>query len=206
MFKRHWHRRDNGDDAMWSFEKFCNFVSATAWRWKQGHAIPDQKSWDLILDVLAGSMTWTSPYFTWNATIMFYYYYSRRKPVGPQARREEWTGYTGVLQGIIAEIPTRRREWLQRTLSLDIHHFFPTFIKDENHCRRMVAIARRLAIQNGCNIALPSRKATPETPPPETWNSRAWVAALFGFAPTRSSLEDEESRADGGFRNESSVI
>jgi hypothetical protein len=65
---------------------------------------------------------------------MFYYYYFRRKPVGHHERREGRTGYTGVLQEMIEEVPTMGREWLQRKLSLDIH-LFPTFFKDELWCK-----------------------------------------------------------------------
>jgi hypothetical protein len=84
---QHWRSPRKVEDAIWTFERFCGFVSATAWRWRQGHGIPDQRAWDLIIDVLAGSITWQCPLWTWDAAIMFYYYYSRRKLVSPQERR-----------------------------------------------------------------------------------------------------------------------
>ena len=54
---------------LWSFERFSGFLVATAWRWKQGHAIPDQEAWDLIERVLDGSGHWSKD-FTWDAAIM----------------------------------------------------------------------------------------------------------------------------------------
>lgn len=129
-FFKDWYWPSYVDDTIRSFERLCRFVSATTWRWSQDPGIPDQRSWDLLLDVLADSLCplWTTEYyFTWDLAIMFYYYYSRRKPVNPQARREGWAGYTGVLQEIIDEDPTRGRERLRRKISLDIH-LFKTFI------------------------------------------------------------------------------
>ena len=57
-------------DALWRFERFSGFLAATAWRWKQGHAIPDQEAWDLIESVLGESGDWSNGYFTWDAAIM----------------------------------------------------------------------------------------------------------------------------------------
>jgi hypothetical protein len=160
---QHWRSPRKVEDAIWTFERFCGFVSATAWRWRQGHGIPDQRAWDLIIDVLAGSITWQCPLWTWDAAIMFYYYYSRRKLVSPQERREGWTGYTGVLQEMIAEVSTRGRERLQRKLSLDVH-LFPSIIKDKKRCKQMTAMALDLAGQHGCKIELPSQEPAPGTP------------------------------------------
>jgi hypothetical protein len=117
---------------------------------------------------------------------------------------------------MIAEVSTRGRERLQRKLSLDVH-LFPSIIKDKKRCKQMTAMALDLAGQHGCKIELPSqepapgtprsekatpKKAAPETPASETWNWRAWFGSLFGFAPTRIRLEDEESRAEGELRKE----
>jgi hypothetical protein len=54
LFK-HLHSPRKVENAIWAFERFCGFVSATASRWRQGHCIPDQRAWDLIIDVLAGA-------------------------------------------------------------------------------------------------------------------------------------------------------
>lgn len=37
---------------LWSFEMFSSFLTATAWRWKQGQAIPDVEAWERIADVM----------------------------------------------------------------------------------------------------------------------------------------------------------
>ena len=58
-------------DALWSFERFANFVTATAWRWRQGHAIPGPEAWGLIVRVLVGEGIWSKGSFTWDAATMF---------------------------------------------------------------------------------------------------------------------------------------
>ncbi len=188
-----WYLPDEVVNAMWSFERFCGFASATAWRWRQGQSVPDQRAWDLILDVLQGCTAWPNIYYTWDAAVMFYYYYSRRKPVSPQARREGWTGYTGVLQEMIAEVPTRGRDRLQRKPSLD-HHIISIFIKDKTLSNQMMDMVLDLATEHGLEV-VPPTKAAPETPAPDTSSRRGWIASLFGFVPSRIKLEDEEKGA-----------
>jgi hypothetical protein len=45
---------------LWSFERASGLLAATAWRWRQGCAIPDQDAWDLIARVLGDWELWPS--------------------------------------------------------------------------------------------------------------------------------------------------
>ncbi|KAK3901586.1 hypothetical protein C8A05DRAFT_34744, partial [Staphylotrichum tortipilum] len=51
--------------------------------------------------------------------ILYQYHANREPPVGPEARVQGWTGYTGALEGMIAEVSTRGTDRLQRKLSMD---------------------------------------------------------------------------------------
>lgn len=171
---RYWYTEDEVEDAMWSFERFSGFVLAAASRWREGRGVPDQLAWDLILHVLARAEGAEDRYFTWDDAIMFYYYYSRRKPVSPEAWREGWTGYTGVLQEMVAEAPTLGVERLQRKLSFDIHVAIPTFIWHDPRLReQMLATAWDLAARHGCKIAPSPPKAVA---PGTSW--RGWAGTL----------------------------
>jgi hypothetical protein len=181
-------------DALWAFERFSSFLTASAWRWRQGHAIPDQEAWDLIVRVLEGGGTWSKGYFTWDASIMLYYYYSRRKPVSAEARRQGWTGYAGVLQEMVAEVPTRGVDRLERKLSLDVHYLIPTVVKDRTKREQMIYIARDVAKWCGCALGLPGAAPITSHFGASTW--REWFDSLFGFTSGRIRLEDEENRGE----------
>jgi hypothetical protein len=156
-------------DAVWSFERFSSFLTATAWRWRQGYAIPGPEAWGLIVQVLEGKGTWSRGYFTWDVAVMLYHYYSRRKPVNAEARRHGWTGYTGVLPEMLAEVPTRGTDRLQRKLSVDVHYFIPTHVRNQKMREEMIDIARDLARSCGCELELPRTAPIPgphPAPPP----------------------------------------
>ncbi|KAK4157778.1 hypothetical protein C8A00DRAFT_29316 [Chaetomidium leptoderma] len=121
---------------------------------------------------------------------MLYYYYSRRKPVSAEARRQGWTGYTGILQEMMAEVPNRGTDRLQRKLSLDVNYFIPEFVGNWERRARMASIARDLASRYGFQLTLPG------PPPPDTLSWREWFDSLFSFVQARQRLEDEESRGE----------
>jgi hypothetical protein len=194
-------------DVMWSFERFSGFLTATAWRWRQGYAIPDPEAWELIVRVLEGNGAWSKGYFTWDVAVMLYHYHSRRKPVNAEARRHGWTGYTGILPEMLAEVHTRGTDRLQRKLSVDVHHFIPTHVKDREMRDEMIDIARDLASSCGCELGLPSTAPVPAplpTPvpppvpsPPDTSTWRAWFDGVLSFSSRGIRLEDEEKLIQG---------
>lgn len=178
-------------DAVWCFERFSGFLTATAWRWRQGHALPDERAWDLIVNVLERGGLWKHGYHVWDAATMLYYYYSRRRPVSAEARRQGRTGYTGALQEMIAEVPTRGTDRLQRKLSLDVNWFIPEFVGSWDRRARMTSVARDLASRYGFQLTLPA-SPPPNSPPPYTLSWRRWFDSLFSLAQARQRPDDEE--------------
>lgn len=178
-------------DAIWSFERFAGFLTATAWCWKQGHAIPDERAWEIIVDVLEGGGLWMNEYHVWDAATILYHYYPRRKPVSAEAQREGSTGYTGILQEMIAEVPSRGTDRLQCKLSLDVSLFMPEFVGNWDRRARMTSIAQDLASRYGFQLTVPG------PPPPDTLSWREWFDSLFSFSQGRQGLKrrrDAEGR------------
>ncbi len=168
---------------LWSFEMFSSFLTATAWRWKQGQAIPDVEAWERIADVMLSGTPFDCCARIWDAATMFYYYHSRRTPVDAESRRQGWTGYMGVLQEMVAEVPTRGPDRLERKLSLDVHFLIPHFVKDQRRREQMTSIAQDLASRHGCRLARPD---------PPIWSKL--LGWMFGSARSRRRPQDEENR------------
>ncbi len=194
---------------LWPFERVSGLLAATAWRWRQGHAIPDQDAWDFIVKALGGGGPWPADEFwAWDAATMFYYYHSRRKPVSIEARRQGWTGYTGVLREMVAEVPIRGNDRLERKLSLDFHYLIPELIRDKKQRLQLLRMARNLASLYGCDIALETvvptpRQATPSPAAPPLATSlpglSIWewgFSALFGSVLPRVRPSDKDSRGE----------
>ncbi len=167
---------------MWSdFETFSSFLTATAQRWRQGHTIPDWKTWDQIS---CGMASWDGVGFDmpfWDIATMMYYYHSHRKPVDAHDRKKGWIGYTGVLYEMIAEVPARGTDRLERKLSLDVHLLIPQFIKDQERRAQMISMAQDLASQHGCQLS----------PPKQSLWQRCFNF-LARLAPCQQRLGDEE--------------
>ncbi|KAK4139302.1 uncharacterized protein C8A04DRAFT_15972, partial [Dichotomopilus funicola] len=108
------------------FEEFARFLVATASRWNEGH-ISGLGSWEKIA---RNMMFWTRTLDVSDAATLIYYYHTRRQPVDSEDAKQGWTGYTGVLQEMIDEIPARGTDRLARKLSLDINVLIPKFVSD----------------------------------------------------------------------------
>ncbi len=78
---------------------------------------------------------------------MSYYYHSHHTPVVAEQHKQGWTGYTGVLQEMVAEVPTRGKDRLERKLSLDAHLLIARFVRERNTRRQMMLIAQDLAVR-----------------------------------------------------------
>jgi hypothetical protein len=132
--------------------------------------------------------------------IMLYYYDTHRKPPNPVDYDNGMTGYFGVLQELISEVPFRGTGRLQRKLSVDINELIPTTVKDPNKRRRMISIVRKITAQY--NIPLYGTISNINKPPFERmykdgFRRRNWEAtfkAFFSFLPyANSKTQDEES-------------
>ena len=200
-----WHLSDRYFlDVAWpNFETFSSFLTATAWHWRQGQAVPARKAWDQIARIVE---SWHLIGFdvlpVWDIAIMLYYYYSHRNPVDAEDHEQGWTGYTGVLQEMIAEVPTRGIDRLERKLSLDVHFLIPQFVKNRERRTQMMSISQDLASQHGCRVAFPKMPKVPEIPEmserpeiPEMPKTPVWRRcsnSLTGLVLSRQRLDDEE--------------
>ena len=131
---------------------------------------------------------------------MLYYYDTHRKPPSPVDYDNGMTGYFGVLQELISEVPFRGTCRLQRKLSVDINELIPKTVKDPNKRQRMISIVKNMAIQY--NIPLYGTINNISKPPfermyKEGFRRRNWGAtfkAFFSFLPcSNSKTQDEES-------------
>ncbi|KAH6634648.1 hypothetical protein B0J18DRAFT_453354 [Chaetomium sp. MPI-SDFR-AT-0129] len=144
---------------------------ARLWRWQQG--VPDDRSWALIARLVGD---WVDDdglrLPVWDVATMIYYYQVHRSVDARGEHLDEacagFTGYTGVLQEMIDEVPTRGKDRLERKLFLDAHLLIPEFIRDRQLQQEMLLKAQHLAVQYGCQLAPPETRKPPEPPqPPE---------------------------------------
>jgi hypothetical protein len=75
--------------------------------------------------------------------IMLYYYDTRRRPLEPVVYKTVRTGYIGVLQELIFEVPLRGSNRLQCKLSLHVNELLPKVVRDPKQRKRMLSIAER---------------------------------------------------------------
>lgn len=133
--------------------------------------------------------------------LMLYYYNTHRKPVSAIEYESGKTGYFGVLQELISEIPLRGSNRLQRKLSVDVNELIPKVVQNPDTRRRMISIARSIASQH----KLPLEASTIKIPKPafemrywEGYPWRDWRALLKAFFTSlpffKSKKQDEEQK------------
>ncbi|KAK3290773.1 uncharacterized protein B0H64DRAFT_56144 [Chaetomium fimeti] len=136
-----WFRRVFLDIPWTQFEHFSRFLTAVACRWNEGH-LPDPAAWEYIARKMG--MFYLRGLEVWDVATLIYYYYTRREPVDSESAKRGWTGYTGVLQEMVNEVPKRGTDRLARKLSLDINLLIPKFVSDREKRELMLCKARRL--------------------------------------------------------------
>lgn len=83
--------------------------------------------------------------------IMAYWLYTRRRKISPSEYKVGLTGYTGVLQEMVAEIPEKGVDRLRRKLSVDVNELIPHFASDYLK-EPLIGAARELAAQHGLSL------------------------------------------------------
>lgn len=81
---------------------------------------------------------------------------------------------------MIAEVPTRGADRLQRKLSLDAHILIPRFVRDRELRKQMLLAAQDIAAQHDCHLA------PPKMPEPSIWQR------LFGRDSSQQGPGDGE--------------
>jgi len=167
-----WLMPENWFRLAWSELETCSgFLVALASRWRQQQALPGSKEWDHIsfAAVFWSGILFCDDVSVWDVTTMLYYYQTHREPVAAEDYKQGWTGYTGVLQEMIAEVSIREKDRLERKLSLDAHLLIPTFVRDWKLRTQMILIVQNLAARHGCQLALPKM---PKPPVWQRWFNR----------------------------------
>jgi hypothetical protein len=89
--------------------------------------------------------------------IMLHYYDTHRRPLEPTSYNKGATGYFGVLQELISEVPLRGTNRLQRKLSVDVNELIPRVVKDPWQRKRMIYIAEDIAAQYNLCLYRPAQ-------------------------------------------------
>lgn len=83
--------------------------------------------------------------------IMAYWLYTRRREISPSEYKVGLTGYTGVLQEMVSEIPEKGVGRLRRKLSVDVNALIPRFASGYLK-ELLIGAARDLAAQHGLSL------------------------------------------------------
>jgi len=166
------------------FEDFAGLLTASARQWRRGEAVPAGEDWELLGSVLwyLSNVMWGLT--VWDVAVLFYLYYTHRTAAAEVDWAKGWTGYTGVLQEMIAKVATRGTDRLERKLSLDVHYLIPECVQGWERQAELMVMAMDVARRYGCRVVPPKM---PEAP--AWWK---WYDALAGLIPFRQSLPDEE--------------
>ncbi|KAK7710287.1 hypothetical protein SLS64_005872 [Diaporthe eres] len=88
-------------------------------------------------------------------SLMFYYFWTHRRDITKDEYNKGLTGYGGVLDEIISEIPTMGTDRLTRKLSVDVNKLIPRYVKDKESRTQMIAMAKRMAVEYGVILRAP---------------------------------------------------
>ena len=176
-----WYMRDLSE-----FQRFSRYLTGFALSWSKGTALPGTWGWVHIARVAGGWARAMDGVPVWDIATTIYYYNTRINPSSETGDHEQgWAQYTGVLQEMIAEIPTRGAARLERKLSLDVHLLIPKCVRNRERQAQMMSAARDLAAQHGCQLA-------PFTiPTAPAW--RRWLGSFTVRLPSRKSIKGGEN-------------
>jgi hypothetical protein len=179
-----WFRsRERFLDIVWTqFEDFSRFLTAVACRWNEGH-LPDLAAWECIARKMDAFDI--DRLEVWDAATLIYYYYTRREPVDSESAKIGWTGYTGVLQEMINEVPKRGTDRLARKLSLDINLLIPKFVSNREKRELMLYKARRLVQEYHLSVSDPRAE-------PEAKRGDGWLEAIANFFSSNTVAKKEK--------------
>jgi hypothetical protein len=131
--------------------------------------------------------------------IMLYYYDTHRRPLEPTSYKKGVTGYFGVLQELISEVPLRGTNRLQRKLSVDVNELIPKVVKDPWQRKRMIYIAEDIAAQYNLCLYRPAQGISKPTfekkyrdgflIPKTNWAKRVKNTCKLWAVKTRDSMK-----------------
>ncbi|KAG6354574.1 hypothetical protein INS49_004592 [Diaporthe citri] len=90
-----------------------------------------------------------------DVSLMFYLFWTHRGDIDKDKYNKGLTGYDGVLDEMISEIPTMGTDRLTRKLSVDVNKLIPRYVKDKESRAEMIAVAKRIAVEYGVVLRAP---------------------------------------------------
>ncbi|KAJ4390776.1 hypothetical protein N0V93_004374 [Gnomoniopsis smithogilvyi] len=88
-------------------------------------------------------------------SLMIYWFYTRRREISIAEYTENLTGYTGVVQEMIEQVPQKGPGRLKRKLLADIHFLIPVYVRGRDRQTKVVKAAEDLATRFGISTAQP---------------------------------------------------
>ena len=138
------------------FNNFCQALVECAQSCKQASSTVCQ--FDTLAKRLMDLTSFLHPRIEFSdLAIMLYYYNTHRRPLEPTSYNEGMTGYFGVLQELISEVPLRGANRLQRKLSVDVNELIPKVVRDPWQRERMISIAEDIAEQYNLCLYRPAQ-------------------------------------------------
>lgn len=90
-----------------------------------------------------------------DVSLMFYFFWTRRRKISKDEYIRGLTGYNGILDEMISEIPTVGTDRLTRKLSVDVNKLIPRYVQDEESRTEMFAMAKRTAAEHRVFLRAP---------------------------------------------------
>ncbi|KAK0640709.1 hypothetical protein B0T16DRAFT_460866 [Cercophora newfieldiana] len=136
-----------------ALNEMCAYLTEFAERCRAGQ-LPPLKEWEALNSALLPDCgTELAP----EAALALYYYHTNRRDIPEAEPKRGLIGYTGIIQELVDEIPTRGPDRLQRKLSVDVHVLIPKCCSIL--CReKLTAAAEALAAEHGLLIHAPTVK------------------------------------------------
>lgn len=108
---------------------------------------PTQDACEMVLRTVEG-FRWHGVPWCSDMALMCHWFCTRRRRLTEVEARQGLTGYMGVLQEMVDDVPHKGKARLIRKLSVDVNLMIPTFIVDPAEQAVMVREATRLALEH----------------------------------------------------------
>lgn len=135
-------------EAMRYFYAHCLAIVDLAVLCRRGRypRFPTQDACEMVLRTVE-EFRWNGVPWCSDMALMCHWFCTRRRRLAETEAREGLTGYTGVLQEMVDDVPHKGKTRLIRKLSVDVNLMIPTFVVDPEEQAVMVREATRLALQ-----------------------------------------------------------
>lgn len=126
------------------------------WRCHERRLPPGSPLWESLSRVLEGRPLELKRVAAAEFALMLYRYHThQRRDLTRDEYRTGRTGYTGVLQEMVDEVPRRGSARLQRKLSVDLNEIIPAVVWNPELRRRLVARVKAVAAEHNLPLYRP---------------------------------------------------